>query len=211
MRARYAAFALAAFFGAPGSASAGDVTIDQTCYVEGRPIVASGSGYTPNSTATLTLDGTTYVADTDANGVFSTTLTAPLTTLQHKGAQQFGLSARDTGSGAETSTTVNVAKIGVDAFPATAKPHARITWYLAGFPSQKAVYGHWRFGGRTRGNHRMGQPQGPCGVLKVKARQIEASKIRFGTWTVQFDHNRTYDRHAVPRVSVRINVYRTFG
>ena len=211
MRARYAMFALAALFGAPGSASAADVSIDQTCYVEGKPIVASGSGYTPNSTATLTLADATYSADTDATGAFSTTITAPASTLKHPGAQQYGLSVRDAGSGAETSTSVNVAKIGVDAFPVQAKPHSRITWYLAGFPSQKAIYGHWRFGGRTRANHRMGRPQGPCGVLKVRARQIEAAQIRFGIWTVQFDHNRTYDAHAVPRVSVRINVYRTFG
>ena len=57
----------------------------------------------------------------------------------------------------------------------------------------------------------MGQPQGPCGVLKVRARQIEASKIRFGKWTVQFDHNRGYDKLAKPRVTVVINVYRTFA
>jgi hypothetical protein len=211
MRARYAVFALAALFAAPGGASAADVTVDQSCYVEDSPIAASGSGYTPNSSATLTLGDTTSVADTDASGAFSTTLTAPLTTLKHKGAQQVPLTVRDADTGAQTSTTVNVAKIGVDAFPAKAKPHSRITWYIAGFPSQKAVYGHWRFGGVTRGNHRMGQPQGPCGVLKVRARQIEAATIRFGIWTVQFDHNRTYDAHAVPRVSVRINVYRTFG
>jgi hypothetical protein len=211
MRARYAAYALAAVFGAPASASAADVTVDLPCYAEGRGMTVSGTGYTPNSVATLTLDGTTSAADTDATGAFSTQLIAPTTSLKHPGAQQFALSTRDVDTGAEATTNINVAKLGVDAFPLTAKPHARITWYLAGFPSQKAIYGHWRFGGKTRANHRMGQPQGPCGVLKARARQIEAGKIRFGTWTVQFDHNRAYDKHASPRVTVKINVYRTFG
>jgi hypothetical protein len=211
MRARYAAYALAAVLGAPASASAGDVAVKFPCYAENDTVGVTGSGYTPNSIATLTLDGTTSAADTDAAGAFSTTLTAPLTTLEHPGAQQFTLSTRDVDSGAESNTTINVAKVGVDAFPLTAKPHSRITWYLAGFPSQKAIYGHWRFGGKTRANHRMGNPQGPCGVLKVKARQIEAGKVRFGKWTVQFDHNRGYDKHAQPRVTVTINVYRTFG
>jgi hypothetical protein len=210
MRARYAAYAMAAVFGAPASASAADVAVDQPCYAEGRTITAAGSGYTPNSTATLTLDGTTYSADTDATGSFSTTLSAPKTALKHPGAQQYTLSARDVDSGADTNTTINVAKTGVDGFPGQSKPHKRITWNIAGLPGQKAIYGHWRFGGKTRANHRMGVPKGPCGVLRVKARQIEASKIRFGTWTVQFDFNRVYDKHAAPRATVKITVFRTF-
>jgi hypothetical protein len=112
-------------------------------------------------------------------------------------------------SSAGISARWNCSAVGGESFGA--KPHSRITWYFGGFPSQKAIYGHWRFGGRTRGNHRMGRPQGPCGVLTAKARQIEAGRIRFGTWTVQFDHNRGYDAHAAPRVIVRINVYRTFS
>ena len=211
MRARYAAYALAAVFGAPASASAADVTVNQECYAENGSIRVDGSGYSPNSIATLTLDGTTSSADTDATGTFSTVLTAPVTSLEHPGAARYTLSTRDVDSGAETSTTIMVAKVGVDAFPLTAKPHARITWFFGGLPSQKAIYGHWRFGGKTRANHRMGQPQGPCGVLKVRARQIEARKIRFGKWTVQFDHNRGYDKLAKPRVKVTINVFRTFA
>ena len=210
MRARYAAYAMAAVFGAPASASAADVTVNQECYAENGSIRVDGSGYSPNSIATLTLDGTTSSADTDATGTFSTVLTAPVTSLEHPGAARYTLSTRDVDSGAETSTTIMVAKVGVDAFPLTAKPHARITWFFGGLPSQKAIYGHWRFGGKTRANHRMGVPKGPCGVLRVKARQIEASKIRFGTWTVQFDFNRVYDKHAAPRATVKITVFRTF-
>jgi hypothetical protein len=210
MRARYAAYAMAAVFGAPASASAADVTVDQSCYVEQGTMVVSGSGYTPNSIATVTVGGTTYSADTDATGAFSTTLSAPSTSLKHPGAQQFPLTAHDVDTNVDTNTTVNVAKVGVDGVPSKSKPHKRITWNIAGFPGQKALYGHWRFGGKTRANHRMGVPQGPCGVLRVKARQIEADRVRFGTWTVQFDHNRVYDKHALPRYVLKIVVYRTF-
>ena len=101
-------------------------------------MTVSGTGYTPNSVATLTLDGTTSAADTDATGAFSTQLIAPTTSLKHPGAQQFALSTRDVDTGAEATTNINVAKLGVDAFPLTAKPHARITWYLAGFPSLRS-------------------------------------------------------------------------
>ena len=210
MRARYAAYAIAAVFGAPASASATDVAVDQPCYAEGGTMAVSGSGYTPNSIATLTLDGTSSAADTDSGGVFNTTLTAPTTTLKHPGAQRFTLTAHDVDTNVDTTTTILVAKTGVDGVPAKSKPHKRITWNLAGFPGQKAIYGHWRFGGKTRANHRMGVPKGPCGVLHARARQIEASPVRFGIWTVQFDFNRAYDPHAQPRASVQITVYRTF-
>ena len=195
MRARCAAYAVAAVVGAPASASATDVAVDQPCYAQGRAMEVSGSGYTPNSIATLTVGGATTSADTDATGAFTTSLSAPMTALELPGAVQFTLAAHDVDSGADTSTTINVARVGVDALPRTAKPHARITWYLAGFPSQKAIYGHWRFGGKTRANHR----------------QIEAKRIRFGTWTVQFDHNRVYDKHAQPSVIAKVRVSRTFA
>jgi hypothetical protein len=210
MRARYAAYAVAAVFGAPASASAADVAVDQECYAEGGTMGVSGSGYTPSSIATLTLDGTTYSADTDPTGAFSTTLSAPTTSLKHPGAQQFSLSTRDVDTGAEATLAINVAKTGVDGVPARSKPHKRITWNIAGFPGSKPIYGHWRFGGKTRGDHRMGIPTGPCGVLRVKARQIEAP-VRFGLWKVQFDFNRRYDKHATPRATVSITVFRTFG
>jgi hypothetical protein len=210
MTARYAVLAAAAAFGLPGSASAADVAVDQPCYVEGGPITATGSGYTPSSTATLSLDGTMSTAGTDVDGAFSTTLTAPLTALKHKGARQFSLTASDA-SGATASTTINVAAVGIDAIPSRSRPHKRITWIVVGYPSTKVMYGHWRFGGRTRANHRMSVPKGPCGVMRARARQIEAKRIRFGVWTVQFDFNRRYDKHASPRIRVPVRVVHRFS
>jgi hypothetical protein len=212
MKASYAASAalVAGILGAPASASAAAVALDYQCYAEGGTMAVTGSGYTPNTIVTLTLGGTTSSVDSDETGEFATTLSAPSTTLNHPGAQQMTLSTRDTTSGEEVSTPVNVAKTGVDGIPHQSKPHKKITWYLAGFPGGKAVYGHWRIRGKTRANHRMGVPQGPCGVLKARARQIEANHLLFGLWTVQFDFNRRYDKHATPRATVKITVYRTF-
>lgn len=211
MTARYAVCAVAAALAAPAAAAAADVTVDQECYAEGKPITVTGSGFTPGSSATLTFAGTTSAVGTDATGGFTTTLIAPQTALANPGAQQFALATSDTASGAQTTTAVNVAKTGVAGIPAQSKPHRRITWYLAGFPGSKAIYGHWRIRGRTRADRRMGVPQGPCGVLKVRARQIEAKRVRFGIWLVQFDLNRHYDKRALPRASVKIKVFRTFS
>jgi hypothetical protein len=201
---------VAAVVGGPASASAADVTVDHECYVQGRMMVVAGSGYTPNSTATLAVGGATYSTTTDETGALSATLPAPKTGLKHPGASEFVLSVHDVSSGADTNTTINVARLGVDGVPSRTKPHKRVTWNIAGFPNQKAMYGHWRFGGKTRANHRMGVPQGPCGVLHVKARLLEAKRIRFGTWTVQFDFNRGYDKHAAPAVGTKITIRRKF-
>jgi hypothetical protein len=194
---------------APAAASAAALSVDQQCFSESSDITLTGSGFTPNATVTLTLDGTTSAVDSDAMGAFVTTLTAPSLSLKHPGARQVTISARDTASGEELATPVNVAKLGVDAFPVRSRPHKRITWYITGFVG-RAVYGHWRFKGKTRANHRMGVPKGPCGVLKVKARQIEAGRVRFGLWTVQFDFNKHYKPGASPRTAVTVNVFATF-
>jgi hypothetical protein len=210
MRARYAAYAVAAVVGGPASASAADVTVDHECYAQRGMMVVSGSGYTPNSTATVTVSGATSSTTTDETGGLSVTLRAPETGLKHPGARQFVLSVHDVSSGADATTTINVARLGVDGVPSRSKPHKRVTWNIAGFPNQKAMYGHWRFGGKTRANHRMGVPQGPCGVLHVKARLLEAKRIRYGTWTVQFDFNRVYDKFAAPAVGTKVTIRRTF-
>jgi hypothetical protein len=211
MNAKHAVLAalVAGALAAPASASAATVSVNQDCFAENSDITLTGSGFTPNAIVTLTLDGTTSAVDSDATGAFVTTLTAPSLAMKHPGAQQVTISVRDTTSGEELATPVNVARLGVDAFPARSRPHKRITWYITGFVG-RALYGHWRFKGKTRADHRMGVPKGPCGVLKVKARQIEASRVRFGLWTVQFDFNKHYKRGASPRTAVTVNVFPTF-
>jgi hypothetical protein len=212
MTAKHAAFAalVTAVLSAPASAAGAEIAIDQECYAEGGTITISGTGFTPSSTASVTLGGTTGGVTTDETGAFTASLDAPSTTLKHPGAQPATLTATDDTTAAAATATVNIAKTGVDGVPGQSKPHKRITWNLAGFPGTKPIYGHWRIKGKTRADHRMGVPQGPCGVLHVKARQIEADHVLFGIWTVQFDFNRHYDKHATPRATVKINVFRTF-
>ncbi|MDX6656705.1 MAG: hypothetical protein QOH62_1498 [Solirubrobacteraceae bacterium] len=215
MKAKIAALAavVASVLVAPAGASAAAITPDQQCYPESQEgaVTIAGSGFTPNATASLTGGPISVTTPTDATGSFTTTFAAPATTLKHPGAQTMTLTGTDDATGQAVATTqINIAKRGVDGVPARSRPHKRITWNLAGFVGGGAVYGHWRFKGKTRANHRMGVPAGPCGVLKTKARQIEASTLRFGRWTVQFDFNKTFKSTATPRASVAITVFRTF-
>ena len=212
MTARCAALAVAALLGVPAAASAAELAVNQDCYAENiGNIEVNGSGYTPGSATTLVVGTATATVATDADGDISAALRPPMTTLKHPGAQQLTLTATDA-AGVTASTPVNLVKPGADGVPSTSRPHRRIMWNIAGFPSaSKAIYGHWRIHGKTRVNRRMGVPKGPCGVLHVRARQIEAKRLRFGTWLVQFDLNRAFDAHAVPRATVKIKVARTFS
>jgi hypothetical protein len=209
MRGGWAAFAAVATLGFPAGASAAGLAVDEQCYAESvGTITITGSGYTPGSPTTLTVGGATATATPDDTGAFTATVTPPATSLVHPGAQQLTLTGTDA-AGVTATAPVNIVKPGVDGVPATSRPHRRIRWNIAGFPGTKAVYGHWRIRGRTRADRRMGLPKGPCGVLHVRARQIEAKKVLFGIWLVQFDTNRHFDRHALPRASVKIKVSRT--
>jgi hypothetical protein len=212
MTVRCAALAVAATLGVPASAFAAELTVDQGCYAEKRgAITVTGAGFTPGSETSLVLGAATTTATPDDTGAFTATFTPPPTELEHPGARQFTLTGTDA-AGVAANTLVNIVKPGADGVPATSRPHQRIMWNIAGFPSaSKAIYGHWRFHGKTRANHRMGVPQGPCGVLHVRARQIEAKRIRFGIWLVQFDLNRTFERFAVPRATRGIKVSKTFS
>ena len=146
-----------AVLSAPASASAAAVAIDQECYAEGGTIGITGSGYSPNSIATLTIGGTTYSADTDATGAFTTSVAAPDTTLKHPGAQQISLTTRDTGTGEERRTPVNVAKTGVDGVPgrasrtsgspgtSRASPAARRSTAIGASAARRAPITGWAF------------------------------------------------------------------
>jgi hypothetical protein len=214
MRAKPAALAavVAGVLVAPAGASAAAITLDQQCYPENTTVTVAGSGFTPNAAASVSGGSISFTAATDATGSFVATVTAPATTLKHPGAEAVTLTATDNATGQAVATTqLNIAKRGVDGVPSRSKPHKRITWNLSGFVGGKAVYGHWRFKGKTRANHRMGVPAGPCGVLKTKARQIEANTVRFGLWTVQFDFNKTFVADTTPRATVQITIFRTFS
>lgn len=212
MTARCALFAVAAALGAPAGASAAELAVNQDCYAENvGEVKVTGTGFTPGSATAIVLGSANTTVPADADGNISAALTPPMTTLRHPGAQQLTLTATDA-VGVAAGTPVNIVKPGADGVPSTSRPHQRIMWNIAGFPSSsKAVYGHWRIHGKTRANRRMGVPKGPCGVLHVRARQIEAKRVRFGIWLVQFDLDRVFARHTVPRATVKIKVARTFS
>jgi hypothetical protein len=189
--------ALAAVAGAlvavPAAAQAATIAVAPGCYrattAQAQPISISGSGFTPNSPVTITGGhGFSASATADAAGAFTAQGQTPYLGLVHPGTRKVTLSADD-GQGQTAATAIDVAQYGVDLNPTSAKPRHRVTWRFAGFPANKAIYGHWRYHGHLRATKRMGKAHGVCGTLKAHSRFIEG-RLSYGTWKVTFGNKR---------------------
>ena len=54
------------------------------------------------------------------------------------------------------------------------------------------AYAHYVRKGKARKTVRLGAPQGPCGRIDVKRRQIPVKRPALGRWTLQVDNQKTY-------------------
>jgi hypothetical protein len=198
--------------GAPAAAHAGTVALDKPCYVEGEPIVATGSGFSPNSQLTLTSSagGDPFpAAVADADGGFLTRLEAPAPTA--RGARPTDVTSTtltvvDPLNGTlNTATPFQLANFAVDRGQSR-NPRSVRTWYFSGFPTGSSIYGHFRFGGRTVANHRFGTAAGACGLLHARARGIPVARLKTGTWTIQVDTAEAYKRHRVPSLELKLSL-----
>ena len=103
------------------------------------------------------------------------------------------MAAADSATGTSAEAVVNVANAVFSTSTGFKSPQAKRTWKFSGLFQNpgKPIYGHFRFGGKTRANYRFGKPTGPCGLLSKRAPGIPA-RSRAGTWTIQIDQNRAY-------------------
>ena len=189
-----AAVALAA----PAAARAATITASGTCFVSSRQIAITGAGFTAGSQVTIS-GGVFGSALADAAGNISTTVSAPaVSTIAPK---KVAITASDgTNSGGATVSIIR--DVLVTNAPLSGRPRQKTTWHFAGFPSGAAIYGHFRWHGRTIKNYRFGKPTGPCGTLSVRARRIPvpSSSLHSGTWTLQLDQRQHYRRSGARRV-----------
>jgi hypothetical protein len=192
------------------AAQAGTVTLDKPCYVEDDVMVATGTGFKPNSSLTLSGDGAYATAVADAAGNFQVPVTAPINpSIDAKPASvvSYALNVEDFSDAAQNTTvSYQVANFTVDR-GRTPNPKAKRTWYFSGFPSGSTIYGHFRYKRRTVTNYRFGKAAGPCGLLKVRARGIPVRRVRTGTWTVQIDTQSHFNKDARPSLKAQISVF----
>ncbi len=208
MKVRSAAVlaAAAVALAAPAAAQAATITVSGTCFVSSRQIAITGAGFTAGAQVTIS-GGVFGSALADAAGNISTTVSAPaVTTIAPR---QVAITASD-GTNSGGATVAVIRDVLVTNAPLSGRPRQKTTWHFSGFPSGTAIYGHYRWHGRTIKNYRFGKPTGPCGTLTVRARRIPvaSSSLHAGTWTLQLDQRQHYRRSGARRV-IRFRLFRT--
>ena len=203
------AAATASVLVAPAAARAATVSVPGTCFISSQPIAVTGSGFTPGGPVTISGDvfGSTVA---DGAGNISASVSAPVvSTIAPK---RVAVTVTDaTNPANRTGAFVPVIRgLFVTNAPVSGRPRQKTTWRFAGFPAGTAIYGHYRFGGRTVKNYRFGKPTGPCGTLTVRARRvpIASSRLHSGTWTLQLDQRRHF-RTTGPKRVIPFRLFRT--
>jgi hypothetical protein len=210
MKVRFAAaLAAAGALGAPTAADAAAIAVRGGCFVTGAPVPITGSRFTPG--APVSIGGGAFGSTVaDASGNIAATVSAPV--VSTVAPRTISIRAKDganpANSGAATFRVIR-RSFNTNA-PLNGRPRQKTTWHFAGFPAGTAVYGHYRFRGRTIKDYRFGKPTGPCGTLSVRARRmpLPASRIAPGTWTLQLDQRRRYRSGGARRV-IRFKIMRT--
>ena len=74
-----------------------------------------------------------------------------------------------------------------------------------GFTDGAEVFAHYVRAGKLRKTVSLGAPQGPCGQVAVKRRQIPIKRPAVGRWTLQVDNQPIYSAEPVS-VFVRLAI-----
>jgi hypothetical protein len=204
--------ALIAVAAPAAGAQAATLSVSQPCQVATFGLTAVLSGFTPNTTVSIQGDQIFATATADATGSVTIPFTAPLLGSIDPKSKQVILTATDNAATPLTATarfrTTNFA------FGTTGgqqSPKAKRTWKFSGFTPGKPIYGHFRYAGQTRVNHRFGLAQGPCGELSVKAPGIPVKgRVNTGKWAVQIDQKKIFNRTTKPRLTGSTTVFKVY-
>ncbi|MCW3000303.1 MAG: hypothetical protein JWN65_3852 [Solirubrobacterales bacterium] len=202
--------ALVAVVAPAAGAQAATLTVSQPCQVATFGLSAVLSGFTPNSTVSIQGDQIFETATVDATGSATVPFTAPLLGSSDPKSKQVILTATDNAAAPVSATTrFRTANFAFGTTGGQQSPKATRTWTFSGLTPGKAIYGHFRYNGQTRANHRFGVAKGPCGELTVKAPGIPVKGgVNTGKWTVQIDQKKIFNRATRPRLTGSVTVFK---
>jgi hypothetical protein len=183
--------------GAP-AASAATIATDTRCYQETQEVVVRGAGFAPLSTINVARNGKVFASATaDANGAFVGKFETPVTPDEVR-ERLYQLSASDTINTA--MTTYRSTKIFANFKPGSGNPATlRVRFTVNGFglaQRRAPVYLHYVSPkGSERRTVRLGTAAGVCGRIdQTRKRHLFPFEAERGTWILQFDTRREYER-----------------
>jgi hypothetical protein len=199
---------------APGAQAATLSTSPCVRTVEGVGTVPlAGTGFTPGTSVSIRSSppGVFTSAVTDAAGNFATTSTAPSFNPFSRSLQTFSLTATDTANPLlAATTTYKQVRVGYTTNPSSGRPTSKATHTVRGFVPGKSTYLHFRYGGQTKRNVKLGRADSPCGVAS-KRMALLPTRSRPGIWTVYADQAQTYSKSTRPQLKYSFRITRTFG
>jgi hypothetical protein len=197
MRVLLAIVAVAAALLVPEAAQAASLAPLGACYrsldLQMRETVPVwGMDFTPGEQVNVYLDGqlvqkeVTVLPDGNVRGEVQ----AP---YQPRGERGFTLTVAEIGNAANTATaTSRVTALAMRLKPKNARPSSRVRFIGRGFTDGPMVYGHYVRKGKLRKTVKLGAPQGPCGRVSVRRKQIPIRHAANGRWTLQVDNQPPY-------------------
>ena len=194
-----------AALGLPAAASAAQIQVDRPCYADPSQrqdrVTLSGSGFTPNATYQVTLDGQPLAGGTgtvDATGGIAGNFIAPALA---KGSNEhvYTLGVQE-GANAPTTTFI-VTQLFADFKPSKGDPKTlKVRFSLFGFSLQgqqsPPVYVHYiRPNGKLKKTYRLGTARGACGTIhRTTKRRLFPFSAERGRWRLQFDTAKRFRR-----------------
>ena len=189
------------------------VTAETDAGPQSEGIDIQATGFTPNSTVDLTIDGAPLAGGSsdlqvDGTGALNLPASAVPAPFVARCTKLFTLTLTEDANPANTvSTTARSTALGVYVKPKTAKPRERIRFWGRGFTANAPIWAHYVRKGKLRKTVRMARVPGECGSFDVHRRQIPIRKPHLGRWIVQFDQSKEYVEPAVqPLVYVRLSI-----
>ncbi|MBA3746357.1 MAG: hypothetical protein H0W96_02560 [Solirubrobacterales bacterium] len=186
--------------------------------VDGQGVVPiTGTGFTPGAPitvkyATKTNPTPSFLssATADPAGNFTIAPRAPGFNPFGRQLQTFGISATDGVNPAlVAATTFEQVRIGYATNPSRGRPSRKVLHTVRGFPSGRNVYLHFRFGGKTIRNVKVGLAKGVCGVASKRMRLLPA-RSRPGTWAIYVDQSKAFSRRTEAQLKYSLTITRTF-
>ncbi len=187
------------------------LSTDLPCYLPGRVVQLTGSGFPADTTYAVTLDQSgAGFGHVSASGGLSGTLTSPALTA---GTTEATHEVMILSAGGSATTQFAVTQFGASFAPQTGDPRTMLVHYSVfgfglgpasptGDPAPVALFLHY-VGPRGTPVHtvQIGYTSGACGSMPLSGpHHLFGFSPARGTWHLQFDARRSYSPTSVPRV-----------
>jgi hypothetical protein len=191
-----------------GAAPRTTVRVSHACYQTAQKGTLHGRGFDPSSHWRARLDGKPFGnGTTSSTGTITANFGVPSHLLKgSSGEDSYTLVVSERKRSA--SVTFLVTHLSASFSPTSGNLSTlKVRFNLLGWGRGGSLYLHYvNPKGVVRLTRSLGPAGGACGHLSSAPLKLFPFRPKVGTWTLQFDRNRTYRAATVPRVAIRYKI-----